>query len=390
MNIICQEQQNEEITRHIEKIKDVLFDFAYSINSPRTENGMIIYDFLMRVLAALTPLLNKPASNSESVLPAKPEKHEDIKIKELIEYVNDKLSKFGKRLGNLEKTTGALFKDEGEKNEKAIRLLVANVKGEDYSKSVRLKHLIDAVENISLVSGSSNVDQKSTLAGCKKVVNYLKDQDIYKKFLRWFYDQVKKRAIANNNTNLQNILNSKPWVLDDVLSLSNVKESIPHLDQDLKESLKFLENGVMWENPEFVSSSSGHGLVLAMFASVYQTCPDILSFPPAAEIEQDCKGKIAIQSGTVYIEIGEIKLSKKGVPYAKKQLKRSLLNSKWLHQRIHGEQYEYKLIANIFLTSENAKIARLEIKPPEIDEELIEYTIFEFPKSEEGSATNMA
>jgi hypothetical protein len=330
------------------------------------------------------------------VLPAKPEKHEDIKIKELkhdgstlIEYVNTTLSKYGKRIGNLEKINGALSKVKGEKNEKAIRLLVANhKKDENYSKSVRLKHLIDAVENILVVSGSSNVDQKSTLASCKKVVNYLKDHDIYKEFLRWFYDQVKKRAQANNNQNLKNILDSKPWVVDDVLSLSNVKESIPHLDQDLKESLKFLENDVMWENPEFVSSSSGHGLVLAMFASVYQICPQILSFPPAAEIEQDCRGKITIQSGTVCIEIGEIKSSKKAVSDAQKQLKRSLLFNKWLYEIICAQPYKYELSGDIFFFDKkgnNYKGPNPQKVPVKVEESPvpIKYTKFIFRESEE-------
>lgn len=347
-----------------------------------------------------SPLRNKPASNSKSVLPTKPKKHversadiDEVKSFETKELKHDGsiftesfytiILNHERRIVNLENIIGAQSKSKGETNEKAIRLLVANEKGEHYSKSVKFNNLVEAVENISVVSGLSNVKQKSILVSCKKVVNYLKDHDIYKEFLRWFYDQVKKRAQANNNQNLVKILHTKPWVLvDDVLSLGNVRDSIPHLDQDFKESLKFLENGVMWENPEFVSSSSGHGLVLAMFASAYQICPKILSFPPAAKIEQDCRGKIAIQSGTVRINIGEIKSSKTGVYDAKKQLKRSLLFSSWLHKIIHVQPFEYELGGDIFWSEE--------LKGPQpqaiivMDKEApikIKYTKFIFRKS---------
>jgi hypothetical protein len=293
-----------------------------------------------------------------------------------------KYDNLDRRVNNLEKGKGARSKDKGEQNEREIRILVAKEKGEDYSKSVKIKHLIDAVENISVVSGFSNVDQKSTLAICTKIIIDLQKKDIYKIFLSWFYDQTKLRAQKNHDQKIELFLNLNPWVIEDKLSLNNVRESINYLDQDLKDSLKFLAKDVLWENPEFVSTSSGHGLVLAMFASVYQTCPEILSFPPAAEIEQDCRGKIRIQSGTVRINIGEIKSSKKGVSEAKKQLKRSLLFSSWLYKFIHVQPFEYELGGDIFWSEE--------LKGPqpqviiEMDKEApikIKYTKFIFRKS---------
>jgi hypothetical protein len=235
---------------------------------------------------------------------------------------------------------------------------------------------------------------RSALVKCKEIVDRLKKLDVYKEMLGWFYDQTitRSKKPCSNQKLLKDVLGLNPWVIENELSIENLRKSIIYLDEDLKNSVEFLIDNVMWENPEYLSTSSGPGLILAMFASVYPTFPtfpEILSFPPAGEIELDCRGNITIEQETACIEIGEIKSSKNKVPDAKKQLKRSLLFFVWLHKLIYGEQYKYELKGYIFWI-EGSKGSKPKIITEMDTENIISFTKCIFCKSEEGSGLNEA
>ena len=108
---------------------------------------------------------------------------------------------------------------------------------------------------------------------------------------------------------------------------------------------------INWDDLQsFVSSrpkknkgkNKGHGLYFLMFHFYASYCEETnatanekkyyFSFPPSGEIELDAQGTIEAGADTTKIKIGEMKISMKKIPEAKKQLKRSLLFFALLHK----------------------------------------------------------
>ncbi|EFX82470.1 hypothetical protein DAPPUDRAFT_241147 [Daphnia pulex] len=242
--------------------------------------------------ATYTTLRSTPASNSESVLPTKPKKHVErspiAKVKSLV---------IKKLKHDVSSCSSTPLRNKPASNSESVlptkpkkhveRSPIAKV------KSLEIKELKHGGSSCTPLRNKPASNSKSVLpTKPKKHVErspIAKVKSLEIKELKHDGSSCSSTPLRNKPaSNSESVLPAKAAKPKKYVERSADFGEVKSFEtKELKHDGK---NGVMWENPEFVSSSSGHGLVLAMFASAYQICPKILSFPPAAKIEQDCRG----------------------------------------------------------------------------------------------------